>query len=206
MGTRSNIDRLKQIPSNTGRIIGEGGDILNQATYLSSDAFSSDRLMSVRGRLFFSTPRVSVPAGGSATISVNVSPNKYLVQYQREINVESAKWNVEGILDSTFTGGTSEQINNSFTASSFVNESSIIVNPVLTGGTTIQNLLIPAGERRSSGIVGAGTSFVVIYPPGTVSSIVLTHDDTVAREAQVVYEFAEITAEEFASIQDIFIG
>lgn len=205
MADRNNLDRLNQLPADNGRLIAEKGNVVNQASYLATDAFGSDRLMSVRGRLFFATPRFTVPSGGSRTITINVSTNKYFVQYQREINVESAKWNVQGIVGGTSSGGTTVKVNNSFTASTNINESTISIDSTISGGEVIQDLLVPAGSRRSAGFIGAGTSFVVIYPPGETASIVLSHDDSVSREVQVVYEFAELTQEEFDTIQDIFI-
>lgn len=206
MASRSDMDRLKQLPSQTGRVISESGDIVNEASYLSADAFSSNRLMSVRGRLFFSTPRVSVAQSEVKTISLTTPADKYVIQYQRAINVESAKWNIEGLIGGTCTGGTEEQINNSVLTSSTVSESTIFVDCVLTGGTSIQNLMIPAGSRNSPGVIGAGTQVVAVYPPGSIATMNVSHDDSQPRELQVVFEFSELTQEEFDSIQDVFLG
>lgn len=205
MASRQDIDRLKQLPASSGRIIGELGSVVNQGSYLIADVISSGRLMSVRGLEFFSTPRVTVAAAATETINLKASPNKYVIQYQRSVTVDAAKWNLDFFVGGSCTAGTLSTVSPSLIGSPQP-ESTIETNCTLTGGSLVQSIMIPAGARNSAGAIGTGTDVVIIYPPGTEAAIQLSHDDSQPREAQVIFEFGEITQEEFDSIQNIFLG
>jgi len=74
MGVRSIIDRLKQSPPKSGRVITESGEVTNAGDLMRAQGAVNDTIQSILGNVYQSHKRYSILAGESVFLCMQIDP------------------------------------------------------------------------------------------------------------------------------------
>lgn len=206
MASRNNIDRLKQIPPESGRIILEDGLEINKANALIDEFYAKASTMASAGRQFFTSDTTQVVAGGSTTYTLRTSSSKYVIQYVRDLKVTGNLWDIEVLVGGTVSGGTPLLIQNSILDIPYTGDTEFLTGTTVTGATIGATDFISApGLNKTGGASGTGGGNIIIYPPNGEFSVRNTNTGNTTQRVHLDYSFSEITIEELERLKGIYV-
>lgn len=190
MGSRTNIERLEQIPPSSGRVIGENGVIYNSADALGFN----DSVLITTGRLFFARYSAEVSSGDSTNMVVGVPDGEdfegYSIGiYRRALNASGGTWEISTVENPDVSGG------DSLTGYNLKRdepdyEGSVLQDATLDGGNELPGLKIYSdGPPRGVGTAVDASKAFLIAKPGERVANVFKNESNDTRDVSIEVDF-----------------
>jgi len=207
MATRTNTQRLNEIPAKTGRQITEDSDIINNSQKTILDFFSNASELALVGRLNFIQTVATVNSNTSRLFVIKTGSN-HVSQFARNITVSANFWDIEVLSGGFLSGGILQTIRNTRLGEpAYGNTAEIYLGGTLTGEAVVAtDFIAGSSQNKSGGLSGGSDGAILIYPPDSTFAVRLTNTGNSSAKISFQYIFSEITPQELTKLRTIYVG
>jgi len=206
MTKRTSFERLREIPSKTGRLVTEDGNIISNSQKIILDYFSNASELALSGRLNFANSVRNVGSSQSTIFVIKTGSNN-VVQFSRNLSISANFWDTEVLSGGVFSGGTLVSIRNTILENApFGNTAEIYEGGTITGAIIEETDFIPGSSRNNDGgISGSSPGAIITYPPNSTFAVRCTNTGNSSAKISFQYIFSEITPIQMQKIRGIYV-